>query len=113
MNNNILRYAEIRTQINQLQAEAQTLEPEIIATAKESGEKGFDTELGRVGTVATYIYHYSDELLAKKKASETAIKEFSDSLKNPIKELVEAEEKNQEPEIKLSIRFIPAKEKKA
>lgn len=105
-------YAEVRIKIIELQDMAKKMEEEILAEAISSGEKGYDTPLGRVGTVATYVYKYSEGLLQEKKDVEEKIKEITNALRAPIKAKAELEEKEQEPEIKLGIRFVQNKKEK-
>lgn len=105
---NANRYAEIRTKITLLEMEAKRLEPIVLAELGE--EKGADTSFGRVAKYNTYIYTYSDDLKAKEAGAKEAIKSFTEDVMAPVKELKEAEQTSQEPVVKTSIRFTPAKE---
>jgi UPF0288 family protein (methanogenesis marker protein 3) len=104
------RYAELRAQIEELEAKAKVLEPEVIKEIKESGEKGATTELGKIVTVETKIFTYSETLQRRDKACKDKIKEFSDNLVNEIKSMKAIEEKYLTPEIKVGLRFTPKKE---
>lgn len=104
------KYAQIRYQMAQLEAEAKLLEAEVLAELKEAGTKTDTTQYGKVQTVETKIFTYSDDFLNKKLMVETEIKNFADTRKAEIKELQTAEEFGQTPEVKVALRFSPAKE---
>lgn len=106
------QYAEIRNQINELEAKAKELEPAVIEELTAAGEKRIDTELGRVVTVETKIFTYSEVLQRKEKATKEKIKDFTDTEMEVVRSAKAIEEKYLTPEVKLSIRFTANKEEK-
>ena len=100
------QYAELRAQIEELEAKVKEIEPEVIDEIKKTGEKGVDTKLGRVLTVETKIFTYSDSIQSREKNAKEKIKEYSDGLLNEIKEMKSIEEKYITPEIKIGLRFV-------
>lgn len=104
------QYAELHAQITELEAKAKALEPEVIAELGD--KKRVDTEFGRVTTVETKIYTYSETIQRKEKSAKEKIKEFSENLINEIDAAKRIEEKYLTPQIRVGLHFALNKEEK-
>ena len=103
------QYAELRIQIEELEAKVKAIEPDVIEEIKKTGEKGAETDLGKITTVETKSFTYSENIQHRERNAKDKIKEFSDNLLGEIKEMKTIEEKYLTPEVKTSLRFIPLK----
>lgn len=101
------QYAELRVKADQLQAEIRALEPEVLAELGEAKE--VETPWGKVAKFNRYTYTYSEALKKMEAGAKKAVKEFTEEVMAEVKELKEAEEGSQKPEVSVGVRFTVTK----
>lgn len=88
--NNFELYAEIQSQIKDLQDKAKALVRALVQEIDESGEKNQKFDFGTFSLVERKKYTYSEELA---------------SMQSELKEAKRAEEENQKPEIVTTLSY--------
>lgn len=77
----IEEYAKVRSLIAQLEEQKRDLEPLVFDEIKKTGEKSYDTDLGKVTISEGVKYTYSDDFVNQEKALKAEAKQITDKIK--------------------------------